>query len=819
MPLRRFPPLNFFKPTVATCFVLLVLLQLCPAQERYVVSSVKGDLNVYNLADSSFVESLSAGANPFQVVASPNRRIGYFSNLDSTYLSVVDFTIRREIKRIYGVESNYNHTLAVTPDGKLLLAPTSQNQLAVIRTSDFQILKRVELAPIVGPASLSQLGSVVAVNNKAYVNSAYNFSNKSAVAVVDLTTLQASAIEVPQPIYNNTFFAGDTATTPDGKFVLMLQSANVLLISTNTDTVVQNIDLPDTPFLIAITPALNSDAVYAYLVCLGSDGGMAAEMMDLRANSPTFGQLIPGASVTLSPGYFTPASIAINGDGSRLIVMALRTTAPKPDTFILDTHALLTNPEHAILRKLRLGNALNPYLHNVTITELETAPPPTAPVVASVEGSVVNDQAGTIQVTGANFGREAFVRIGAMAPVRAQVISDSKLKVTVPQNAPAGDALDVIVTNRNSTAPVAQQQQSGLLPAALKIAANPMFQPGGQVVVSDMSQNAISVLRKTNLMKTFFVGNEPGTFAFAPDGVRVYVESLTPPVKIVCFNLQKNAIERNIPLPSRSLLSPGGMIASTSPTRGTPVIYASTSQYDGTWKIVLLQIDANPSSPTFNQIVDTYGAPIDWGGYGGSTGVTPNGRFAYVNEGGSETLTIFDTVQRSSITLSTASLGVNFYQQNVTVTPDGRTLLLTTPKGAVAVFDISANPFSPALITTIFPVVPQGLGKVYLEKYEVVGKHLFAFDAQHNTLEMFNFDRDSRNYSFLGANVIPGHSTYGVYPGVSLDGKLVYVPQNGDDALAVLDSSLLANNQPALITKLATGRVPNAAAVSPVPWK
>jgi hypothetical protein len=38
--------------------------------------------------------------------------------------------------------------------------------------------------------------------------------------------------------------------------------------------------------------------------------------------------------------------------------------------------------------------------------------------------------------------------------------------------------------------------------------------------------------------------------------------------------------------------------------------------------------------------------------------------------------------------------------------------------------------------------------------------------------------------------------------------KLVYVPQKGEDSLVVLDASLLANKQPALITKIATGRVP-----------
>jgi hypothetical protein len=153
-----------------------------------------------------------------------------------------------------------------------------------------------------------------------------------------------------------------------------------------------------------------------------------------------------------------------------------------------------------------------------------------------------------------------------------------------------------------------------------------------------------------------------------------------------------------------------------------------------------------------------------------------------------------------------------------TVTADGASLLLNTDNGGIAVFDISADPFRPALTATIDPVPVQGVAHPFLYSYEVLGKKLFTFDNSHNAIEMFNFDRSSQNYAFLGANVISGRSALGAFNGiaVSADGKLVYVPQNIEDALAVLDADLLANNKPALITKLATGRVPNTAAISPV---
>lgn len=811
--------LNSALARITVCGSLLVVLcALSSAEEQYIVSSVDGNVNVYNLSDNSFVESFGAGANPFQVVVSPNRRVGYFPNFDNPYVSVVDFTIQREIKRIYGVEACNSLTAALTPDGKLLLIPSYEGKLDVIRTSDFQVIQRVDLTGIVGPVPLMSLSSVVVVNNKAYINTNFNFSSNNAVAVVDLTTFRATAIPVPTEFFNNTIFAGDTAATPDGQYVLMLQSTNVLLISTASDTVVENITLPTAPYLIAVTPLSNAKGAFGYLICADAKGVIEAEVMDLRPRSQTFGHLIPGAQLELSHGNFEPGAIAINTDGTRLIVMAFLAGAPQPDTFILDTGALLTNPQKAILSKLRLGKTLGRFLHDVIITPIETVPPASAPVVTAVSGSPINNQASIIEVTGANFGKNTFVRMGAMAPIRAQVVSENSLELTVPENAPAGDGLDVIVTNMNPNAPVGQQQQSGALGGQLKISPNPAFQPRQQVVTSDMAQNAISVLRKTDSMKTLFAGHEPGTFAFVPDGVHVYVELQTF-AHIACFNLQKNVVEKVIVPPLGGALMPGGMITSSSPTRPTPVIYVATyrCQPSGECNINLLQIDADPSSATFNEIVNTYQVALS-SSLGGTAGATPDGRYVYVSESATETITIFDIVKGTPVVLSMNTLGVSPLQNQIVVAPDGKTLLLSNREGGIAVFDIGANPLSPSPIATISPVVPKGIGHVSLSTFQIQGLQLFAFDAQQNTVEMFNFDRNTQNYAFLGANVISGHSAYTARLAVSPDGKLVYVPQNGEDALAVLDTGVLATNQPALVTKIATGRVPNAAAVSPVSW-
>jgi hypothetical protein len=150
------------------CSLLFLLVGFHALKSNTFVTSVDGMVNVYNLSDNSFVESFGAGANPFQLVMSPNHRIGYFPNLDNPYASAVDFTIQREIDRIdWGTWANENHTAALTPDGQLLLLPTYEGALDVIRTSDFKLIRRIDLNQIVGPFDLVELSSVVVVSQRS----------------------------------------------------------------------------------------------------------------------------------------------------------------------------------------------------------------------------------------------------------------------------------------------------------------------------------------------------------------------------------------------------------------------------------------------------------------------------------------------------------------------------------------------------------------------------------------------------------------------------------------------------------------------------
>jgi hypothetical protein len=261
------------------------------------------------------------------------------------------------------------------------------------------------------------------------------------------------------------------------------------------------------------------------------------------------------------------------------------------------------------------------------------------------------------------------------------------------------------------------------------------------------------------------------------------------------------------------------------------VVYEWASAY-GYTDIAVSMVDTNPASPTFNTVIETLNAGLSGSDYYSAEAgtATPDGKFVYVYYTdlsiplNYDFIAIFDVVHGGPATIiSTSSLGIA-QQFDMYVTPDGKSLLLQTYYDGylglgIGVFDISANPKNPTLVTTITgtsPSIVGGAGPNFLFSYQVVGNRLFVFSYNTDLLLAFNFDRQHGNYSQLGAYYWQGTFSGNAYIAVSPDGSLIYIPFGGDDMIAVYDATKLVNGQPALITNLASFHGPAVMAVSPV---
>jgi DNA-binding beta-propeller fold protein YncE len=242
-------------------------------------------------------------------------------------------------------------------------------------------------------------------------------------------------------------------------------------------------------------------------------------------------------------------------------------------------------------------------------------------------------------------------------------------------------------------------------------------------------------------------------------------------------------------------------------------------------------IDTNPSSPTFNSVIRTLNAGLNssdplapWSGT-----ATPDGKYVYVSYedtfNGDNSLAIFDVVNGGTATiLDLFELGASPYQFDMQATSDGTSLVLngvssTGFAGQIGVFDISANPKNPTLVTNIVGTPLQQVGgaiPLFFYSYQVVGNRLFALDLSEDLLVAFNFDRAHNNFSQLGAYHWRGDVSGNPYIAVSPDGGIIYVPFGGDDMVSVFDANLLAQGQQPFITNLAAFHQPDAVAVNPV---
>src|SRR5580704_16276161 len=122
--------------------ILIIALAFCGAQiapgqtESYLVTAADSSVNLYDLASSNFIESINAGSHPFSVSVSPNQRLAFLGS--EGYVSVIDLTIGREIKRIQGIYAQSQS--AFTSDSKLLLIDDFYTQtLDFIDTTTLQL--------------------------------------------------------------------------------------------------------------------------------------------------------------------------------------------------------------------------------------------------------------------------------------------------------------------------------------------------------------------------------------------------------------------------------------------------------------------------------------------------------------------------------------------------------------------------------------------------------------------------------------------------------------------------------------------------------
>jgi hypothetical protein len=259
---------------------------------------------------------------------------------------------------------------------------------------------------------------------------------------------------------------------------------------------------------------------------------------------------------------------------------------------------------------------------------------------------------------------------------------------------------------------------------------------------------------------------------------------------------------------------------SIDPSSGDPVVFVPVSTYSGSF----IDIGVQMVDTRTNTVTKTLAAGLNADlAYATGLVATPDGKYVYVNgyyqsgQNDGYLIIVFDVVHGTATSLNTQTLGVNGDQIEMTVSPDGQSLLLNASSAngsPIAVFDIGANPENPMLVTTITGTPPAGSPPFVFYSWKVAAGQLFALDFTRNTLVAFNFDRAHDNFQQLNYYLVPlQYAT--LFMAVSPDGKLIYIPISNYDFISVLDANALVNGQDPLITNIGAFVNPYQVIVSP----
>jgi len=238
------------------------------AQESILVTTTDSVLGVYDLVTCTLQKSFPTTYFNSSVAVGVNPRLAFLSG-NNGFMTVVDLTIGKEIKRIYNVGAS--GLTAITPDGKTLIVWDDFNAtLDLIDIPSLTVTKRINLLPTMHLENADAGGDVVLAGNKVFLLPIFtDYANIPPQAgVVDLTTSKVTAI----PFKRVSFFEGWTGNavlTPDGKYVAVIGDfeeqngpfPELLLVDTSTYAITSHM-LEVDPDAIVVNPNHSDQTKY-----------------------------------------------------------------------------------------------------------------------------------------------------------------------------------------------------------------------------------------------------------------------------------------------------------------------------------------------------------------------------------------------------------------------------------------------------------------------------------------------------------------------------------------------------------------------------
>jgi YVTN family beta-propeller protein len=314
---------------------------------------------VVNLSTNTFVSYIPVGINPYGVAMTPDAKEVYIANDGSDDVSVISTSSNTVIATI-PVGSGPGG-IVISPDGgKVYVANQNSNTISVISTGTHAVVNTIAVSTFPTGLAVNNDGSRVYVSagsNIAVVNTATN----SQVAAIPI----GSAFSTP----------GGLAVSPDGTRVYAAISGPsdnaIAVIDATSNTLITKVSVGKNPFGIVVSP----DGTKVYVTNTDSN---TVSVISTFANT---------VSSSISTATF-PYGVSINQDGSRLYVV--NKGSGSVSVFNAKSNSFITSVSVGSL-PVSLGNFVSAgsgCVGSAVTFKITVKPFPPALVVSEISGAV-----------------------------------------------------------------------------------------------------------------------------------------------------------------------------------------------------------------------------------------------------------------------------------------------------------------------------------------------------------------------------------------------------------------------------------------------
>jgi YVTN family beta-propeller protein len=214
-----------------------------PVEGRLLVlNKCDGTLMVFDVPSYTRVATIPVGKEPHEVVALPDGRKAYVSNVRDKTVSVIDLAGLRVQRTLHPERLDFPHGMAVTPDGRYLLLTSEGSRRFFL----IDAARDVVLRSMTTTQSRSHMAVILDHGRRAFVTNV----DSDSVTLLKLPELK---IVKHVPVGDGPEGIG---VTPNGKWVLVAlqRSDQVAILEAGSGAVLTRVPTGQTPIRVAVTP-------------------------------------------------------------------------------------------------------------------------------------------------------------------------------------------------------------------------------------------------------------------------------------------------------------------------------------------------------------------------------------------------------------------------------------------------------------------------------------------------------------------------------------------------------------------------------------